>query len=124
MPVLVGKRRATRRFSTEFPCGAGSADGISGFQRNLKFSRTLWRGVYDAGKSDQHAVAGRINEAPVMLRDQVINGFAMGRQRSERRLFVFPHEAAIAEYVGAEYGGGLAFDPSSRSTRNLLQARL
>ena len=34
---------------------------------------------------------------------------AMGRKRAQRRLLVFPHEAAVAEHVGAEYGGELTF---------------
>jgi hypothetical protein len=28
---------------------------------------------------------------------------------TQRRLFLFPHEAAVAEHVGTEYGGELAF---------------
>src|SRR5713226_4384712 len=32
----------------------------------------------------------------------------MRGQSTERRLLVLPHEAAIAEHVGAEYGGELA----------------
>ena len=31
---------------------------------------------------------------------------------SNRRLFILPHEAAVAIYVGAEYGGELAFQYS------------
>jgi hypothetical protein len=31
----------------------------------------------------------------------------MGREVAQRRLFIFTHEAAVAEDVGAEYSGEL-----------------
>ena len=31
----------------------------------------------------------------------------MGREGAQRRLLIFTHEAAVAEDVGAEYGGEL-----------------
>jgi hypothetical protein len=44
----------------------------------------------------------------VVLLDQTVDYLAMARQGAERRLLVLPHEAAVAEHVGAEYGGELA----------------
>jgi hypothetical protein len=44
-----------------------------------------------------------------MLFDLRIDQLAIGRKRVQRRLFVLLHEAAVAENVGAEYGGELAF---------------
>jgi len=32
----------------------------------------------------------------------------MGREGAQRRLFVLPHQAAVAEDVGTEYSGELA----------------
>jgi len=32
----------------------------------------------------------------------------MGGKGAQRRLFIISHEAAVAEHVGAEYGGELA----------------
>ena len=67
--------------------------------------------VHDAGELGQHAVAGGVYEAPVMLLDETVDYLAMRGQGAERRLFVLPHEAAVAEHVGAEYGGELTFHP-------------
>jgi hypothetical protein len=44
-----------------------------------------------------------------MLLDEGIDDFAMGGKGMQRRLLILPHQAAIAVYVGAEYGGELAF---------------
>ena len=62
-----------------------------------------------AGELGEHAVAGRVHEPPVMLLDERVDYLAVGRKGAESRLFIFPHEAAVAEDVGAEYGGELAF---------------
>src|SRR5229473_3798397 len=48
----------------------------------------------------------------------------MRGQSAEGRLFVLPHAAAIAEDIGAEYGGELTFQYPPIATRLLLQARL
>src|SRR6266851_281893 len=42
-----------------------------------------------------------------MLLDEAVNQFAVGGKSAQRRLFVLPHEAAVAEDVGTEYGGEL-----------------
>jgi hypothetical protein len=43
-----------------------------------------------------------------MLLDSGIDQLTMGGKGAQRRLFVIPHEAAVAENVGAEYGGELS----------------
>ena len=37
----------------------------------------------------------------------------MGRQGAKNRIFVFPDEATVAEYLGPEYGDELRFNPRS-----------
>jgi hypothetical protein len=49
-----------------------------------------------------------VNESPPVLLDEGVDNLAVGRQTAECRLFVLPHEAAVAVNVGAEYGGELA----------------
>src|SRR6266851_3024433 len=48
----------------------------------------------------------------------------MQGQSAEGRLFVLPHEAAIAEDIGAEYGGELTFQYPPIVARLLLQPGL
>jgi hypothetical protein len=64
--------------------------------------------INDAGEFGEDTITGGIDEAPVMLLDARIDYFAVKGQGSERQLLIFPHEAAIAVDVGAEYGGELA----------------
>src|SRR6266481_7064664 len=47
----------------------------------------------------------------------------MRRQSAKSGLLIFPHEAAIAEDVGTEYGGELTFQYPPIAMRLLLQAR-
>jgi hypothetical protein len=42
-----------------------------------------------------------------MIFDLGIDQLSMGRKRAQRRLFILPHEAAVAVNVGAEYGSKL-----------------
>ncbi len=65
--------------------------------------------IHNAGELRQHAITGGVHEAPAVLLDAGVNDFAIGGKRMQCRLFIFPHEAAIAVYVGAEYGGELTF---------------
>ena len=44
---------------------------------------------------------------------------AMGREGTDRRLFVLSHEAAVAEHVGAEYGGEFAFHAIPKNQNDL-----
>ena len=59
-----------------------------------------------------------------MLLDQAVDDLAMRGQSAERRLFILPHEAAVAVNIGAEYGGELTFHLRLTSARNSLQSRL
>ena len=43
----------------------------------------------------------------------------MGRKREQRRLFILPHEAAVAVDVGTEYGGEFAFHIATQVSREL-----
>src|ERR1700751_1497172 len=44
-----------------------------------------------------------------MLIYKGVDQFAVRNKRAMSRLFVLPHEAAVAEHVGAEYGRQLTF---------------
>jgi hypothetical protein len=48
----------------------------------------------------------------VVLFDDTVDDLSMRGQGAECRLFVLPHEAAVAVHVGAEYRGELAFRSS------------
>jgi len=60
-----------------------------------------------AGELGEHAVASGVHEPSVMLLDLRIDQLAVGREGAQRRLLIFPHEAAVTVYVGAEYCGEL-----------------
>ena len=68
-------------------------------ERGLHFDGAIHR-LDHAGKLGQHAVAGRINEAAVMLGNSGVEQVEMGREGAQGRLFVLAHEAAVAENVG------------------------
>jgi hypothetical protein len=65
--------------------------------------------IHDTGEFGEYAVAGRIDEAPVVLFDQTVDDLAMRDERAMSRLFVLAHEAAIAVNVGAQDGGEFPF---------------
>src|SRR5216684_7569068 len=71
--------------------------------------------LHDAGKLRHYAIARRINESPAMLLDEAVDQLAVGGKSAQRRLFILTHEAAIAEDIGAEYGGELTFQHPPRS---------
>src|SRR6266851_703677 len=81
---------------------------VLGLERGLDLDGAL-DGIHDAGELGEYAVAGGIDEASVMLLDQRIDQLAMRGQSTKSGLLVLPHEAAIAEDIGTEYGGELAF---------------
>ena len=57
----------------------------------------------DALEFDQHAVAGRLDDAPPALGDRRIDEFEPdGLQPGKRSRFVHFHEAAIADHVGGD----------------------
>src|SRR5712692_8253324 len=91
---------------------------VLGVERGLNLDGALDR-VHDAGELGEYAVAGGIDESPAMLLDEPVNQFAVGGKSAEGRLLVLPHEAAIAEDVGTEYGGELTFqNPPRGATDN------
>src|SRR5216684_107534 len=71
--------------------------------------------LHDAGKLRHYAIARRINESPAMLLDEAVDQLAVGGKSAQRRLFILTHEAAIAEDIGAEYGGELTFQYSPQA---------
>jgi hypothetical protein len=80
---------------------------VFGFERGLDLDRALDR-IHDAGELREHAVTGGVDEPAAMLLDEGVNDFAIRGKCLQRRLLIFPHEAAVAVDVGAEYGGELA----------------
>ena len=90
---------------------------ILGLERGLHIDRAL-DGIDHAGELGQDAIAGGVYEASVMLLDE------SSRLSCDERYRVrsvasssLPHEAAVAEYVGAEYGGELTFHTHPRQHR-------
>src|SRR6266852_321433 len=81
--------------------------GILGPERGLDYDGALHR-VHHTGELRYDAVPCGINEASTVMLDEAIDQFAVGGKSTQRRLFVLPHEAAIAEYIGTEYGGEFA----------------
>jgi hypothetical protein len=61
----------------------------------LNLNRAIYR-LDHAGEFGQDAIASRADESAVMLFDQPVDGLAMRAQSTERRLFVLPHQAAVA----------------------------
>ena len=59
----------------------------------------------------EHAVAGGTDESSVVEFDQSVDDFAVRGESAESRLFVVPHEAAVAVHICAENGGELTFQP-------------
>jgi len=71
------------------------------------------------------AVAGRVDEAAVMLVYVGINQTTVGGERVQRRLLILPHEAAVAVCVGAKHGGRLVVQILACSSgRYLFHSRL
>jgi len=52
-----------------------------------------------------------------MLLDEAVNQFAVGGKSAQRRLFVLPYEAAVAEDIGTEYGGELTLQYPPQADR-------
>jgi hypothetical protein len=88
----------------------------------LNLDRAL-DGIHHAGELGEDAIACRVYEPSVVLLDETIDGLAVRGQSAKCRLFVLPHEAAVAIDVGAEYRGELAFHPVTLAPTS-LEARL
>jgi len=77
----------------------------------LRTDRLLYRDgtahrVDDAGKFHQHAVAGGLDDAAVMLGDFRIEELAAQRLEAfERALLVRPHQPRVPRHIGGEDRG-------------------
>ena len=86
----------------------------------LNFSRAFHR-VHDAGKFDEHAVTGLLDDAPLMLGDRWID--QLGTVALEIRKgadLVHAHQPAIADDVGSKDGGQTAFHRGSGPQQRLI----
>src|SRR6266851_5865848 len=98
----------------------GRQVGILGPERGLDYGGALHR-VHHAGELCYYAIAGGINEAPAVMLEQAVDQLAVGCKGAQRRLFMLPHEAAIAEDIGTEYSGEFTFQYPPIPTRLLFQ---
>ncbi len=80
--------------------------------------------IDDAGKLDQHAVAGGLDDAAAMLGDLRVGKLAsMGFEPRQRSFLVCSHQPRVAGRIGGEDRGETAFDrlshrPSPRPRRS------
>jgi hypothetical protein len=74
-------------------------------------------GLNDAQKLAQDAVAGRLENAALMLGDLRVNQFAAQRlDACQRAGLILTHESAVSRDIGREDGGEPALDPIRRSS--------
>ena len=63
-------------------------------------------GVHHAGEFGEHAVAGQLDDAALVLGDLGVDQLlAAGLECGERRRLVDAHEPGVADHVGGQYGG-------------------
>ena len=75
-------------------------------------------GFHGARELGDHAVAGAVEDAPAMGRDQPVDDLAMRTEGVERGLLVIAHQPAVAGDVSGKDCGKLAFhDPGYLSRR-------
>ena len=68
-------------------------------------------GVDGAGELDQHAVAGHLEDAALMLGDQWLQHLlAPGLERGQRAGLIVLHQPAVADHVGGQDGSEAALD--------------
>ena len=68
-------------------------------------------GIRDARELDQHAVAGGLDQPPLVLGDRRVDQLeTMGLETRERARLIGFHQAAVADHVGGEDGREPAFD--------------
>jgi hypothetical protein len=85
-----------------------SDTGVPPGHRLLHFDRTAHR-IDDAGKLDQQAVAGGLDDAAMMLGDFRIDELAAQRLEAfERAFLVRPHQPRIPRHIGGEDRGETA----------------
>ena len=78
------------------------------FRRLLLQRQGAFDGADHRAKLDQHAVAGRLDDAPAMLGDERLGGGAMVQKPPRGARFVLPHQARIARHIGDEDRGKTA----------------
>ena len=62
--------------------------------------------IHNAGKFDQHAVAGQLDDSSLVFGDGRIDQLgAMGLEASQRADFIGAHQPAVADYVGGKDRG-------------------
>ncbi len=97
----------------KFDAASGRDRGVAGDHRALHLDRATHR-VDDAGKLDEEAVAGRLDDAAPMFGDLLIAELAAnGAQRRERPFLVLAHQPRIAGDIGRQYRRQSALDPLS-----------
>ena len=67
-------------------------------------------GIDRAGEIGEHAVAGRGEDPAAIIGDQPVEDRARGAQRPQRADLVLLHQLAVADDIGREDRGELAFD--------------
>ena len=79
--------------------------------------------IHHARKLDQHAVAGQLDDATLVLGDLGVEKLlAMRVERRERRRLIDAHEPAVADHVGGQNSGQTAFHvvPASGLSSSVL----
>ncbi len=85
----------------------GVARGHAALQPDCAIHR-----VHHAGKLGQNAVTHQLDDAAVVPGNLRVDELSMvGLERSQGRLLVRLHEAAVADHVGRENRGQLGFHP-------------
>jgi hypothetical protein len=77
--------------------------------RTDRVGQQLYAVKPDAGKLGQKTIPRRVDESGSVLLYQAVNYFAIGQEFSKGRLFIRPHQAAVAVHVGIEDGGKPTF---------------
>ena len=72
----------------------------------------------------QHVVAGRIDYAAVVVRDEADDEVPVGRERLDRSLLVVRHETRVAHHIGGEDGGQAALQSHGESLHRGASAQL
>ena len=95
----------------KFDAALGRCGGVAGDHLLLHLDSAAHR-VDNAGKLDEEAVAGSLDDAPPMLGDLGIGEFTADRaQRRERALFVRAHQPRIAGDIDRQDRRQTPLDP-------------